>query len=150
MTKIMNWYGTDEDDYFVFGPYTKDHVWAGNGNDIIEDKTSKYWTSDIFHGQAGNDVLISRNGNDKLYGGIGNDNMKVEVSFHSANSDDCYHIPHQTGFNVSVHGGKGHDVLEILNSIGSILTDNGNGSYDIETRYHGHITATNIEEIVFL
>lgn len=149
MPKIMDWYGTDGNDYFFMfnSPYTRDHVWAGNGNDIIEDGPSwNDWTSDIFRGEAGNDVLYSFSGNDRLYGGVGNDVLKVHVGYH-----DSYNNPvDKEDFNVKVHGGDGYDVLYMVNAGGSTVTHNEDGSYDIETRYHGHVKATGIEEVVFV
>jgi Ca2+-binding RTX toxin-like protein len=148
------WNGTKGSDYFVFNNDLDrfDLVWAGRGRDFISDgKDDHYWSNDEFHGQRGNDTLISTGGDDLLYGGWGNDLIKVRASsYDPAEMQFPMTDVHSTlGFDVQVFGGRGHDVLQVLNSDGFTIEYDGSATI-IHTAHGGTITVHGVEEFHFL
>ena len=115
---------------------------AGNGNDIINFKNSKYTNklngqngndkiyggkkTDTIHGNAGNDIIYGYNGNDKLYGDAGNDKIyggNNNDYIDGGDGDD--NLYGQNG-NDKIYGGNGNDFIE--SGAGDDYIDGGNGN----------------------
>lgn len=155
MSAALQWSGTKSDDRFVFdNDYDRfDFVAAGSGSDFISDGADdQHWSSDVFHGQAGDDTLVSADGNDVLRGGRGDDTFEVRFSWYDP-ADVQFPVPGvehgQVGFDVEVFGGRGHDRLYITNSEGYTLERSGDDVI-IHSVYGGTVMVYDIEEFQFL
>jgi len=155
VTLAKAWNGTRYNDHFFFTDTdTFDFVSAGGGNDVISDvKDGKFWSDDVYRGQAGNDTLTSTGGYDILRGGCGNDVFKVTATgYDRAAVPGTWEITagsDVTGFDVEVFGVRGHDLLIIKNSEGYSIEQHG-GAEIIHTAFGGTITVRGVEEIHFL
>lgn len=154
MSMAFVWFGSDDSDTFIFRRNLDnvDEVHAGAGDDVIADgRGRKHWSDDYYYGEDGNDHLISRSGNDYLDGGSGDDTFTVRTSRFNAGA--VIGAPagpaDWRGFDVTVVGGCGHDVLTISNSRGSMLEVVDDVTY-IHTRFGGLITVTGVEEFHFV
>lgn len=153
MALAKTWYGTSGEDTFVFDDNygVVDNVWAAGGDDRIADGRDDPWSSDFFHGQAGDDTIVSLSGYDLLSGGGGNDLIKVKSAQYNAGA-----IPGMpagpedwVGFDVEVKGGDGFDVLRVTNAEGYSVETEGDWTY-ITTRFGGTISAKDIEKFEFI
>ena len=118
---------------------------AGNGNDVINFKKSKYKNNklnggngndavyggtniDIIHGNAGKDKLYGYNGNDKIYGDAGNDSIwggkGNDYIDGGADKDKLYG---EAGNDI-IKGGKGNDTLDGGDGNDKLYGDAGNDS----------------------
>lgn len=155
MSAALQWSGTKRDDRFVFdNDYDRfDFVTAGDGADFISDGSDdNYWSSDFFHGQAGDDTLVSTEGNDVLRGGRGDDTLEVRLGWYDP-ADVQFPAPGtqhgQAGFEVVVFGGQGHDVLIVKNSDGYTLEQTDDGVI-VHSVFGGTVTVHDVEEFQFL
>jgi Ca2+-binding RTX toxin-like protein len=141
-------YGRDGDDRIV-GYKGDDSLHGDRGNDVLWG----YEGDDNLYGKNGDDTLIGGVGNDKLYGddgqdslwgGEGNDILKGGLGGSYMNGeggdDSLYFDPYRgriedvidelSGFlgNSSLHGGDGHDILNIFGK--TTYTDAANAKQD--------------------
>jgi Ca2+-binding RTX toxin-like protein len=155
VSAAMRWDGTVDKDTFVFNDDYDDFdfVKAGRGNDLISDgKNDGYWSSDEFYGQRGDDTLISNDGDDLLKGGRGDDTFIVdpgwfdpaEMQFHAPGTEHA-----KIGFQVTIFGGRGHDVLEMSEADARSVEYKEDVAI-IHTGHHGTITVHGVEEFHFL
>jgi Ca2+-binding RTX toxin-like protein len=151
----MRWDGTNKRDVFVFNSDYDDFdfVAAGKGRDLISDgRDDGYWSSDEFYGQRGNDMLISRDGDDLLYGGRGQDTIIVHANWYDP-AEMQFHpdgVKHEKiGFNVTVFGGRGHDVFE-MNQSDIVSVEHFEDKSIIHTAHNGSVTVYGVEEFHFL
>ena len=155
MSAALQWSGTKRDDRFVFNnDYDRfDFVTAGDGDDFISDGSDdRYWSSDFFHGQAGDDRLVSTGGYDVLRGGSGADTFELRLAWYDP-ADVQFPVPGiehgQVGFDVEIFGGRGHDRLVVTNSNGYTLEQRGDDTV-IHSVYGGTVTVHDVEEFQFL
>jgi len=88
------------------------------GNDVLSGNSSE----NALNGQAGDDILNGEGGDDTLTGGLGDDTLD---------------------------GGDGDDTAVFVDNEADItITDNGDGTFTVETLTEGTDTLTNIETIV--
>lgn len=88
-------YGTSSDDTFT-AIHGNDFIYAGDGDDVIEDSGRSY-DNDFYFGQGGDDLIFIHGGNDTIKGGTGNDRVN------SGSTQDF-----------SFDGGFGNDTLEFF------------------------------------
>lgn len=118
-------YGTSNDD--VFAPvHGDDFVYAGDGNDTINDSGRTY-DDDFYSGQGGDDLIFTNGGNDEIKGGTGNDSVSSwniqDFSFDGGFGNDSieFFVPENHGFDftyptedktvIKIFDNDTHDVL---------------------------------------
>jgi len=125
-------FGTADDDVFLFASTgVQEVVFAGGGNDVIDESSVFVWTTDdVYSGGAGDDLITSRSGADLVRGGRG---------------DDVVHLFGTVP--AEAHGGKGHDTIYLHLTDGRNHPDGASGSFEDHDIPH-HIKG--FEEIVYL
>lgn len=152
----MLWNGSQRADRFVFDDNDDrfDFALGGGGGDYISDGAyeGNYWSNDIFHGEDGNDTLVSTGGHDVLRGGCGKDSFIITAAWYDPANQQFAPPGTQSemlGFDLSVFGGRGNDKLTLENSDNYSL-EYVDGFTIIHTEYGGTITVRGVEELEFL
>jgi Ca2+-binding RTX toxin-like protein len=140
---------TDGDDSFIFNITERAHsLGLHGGNDVVIDRS---FADDRIFGGDGDDIIVTTAGHDTIAGTRGGDLITVQANQYSEQVVVGGEIIiERHGFNVTVRGGRGHDVLTVDHSKGYTMQTDLDGTVHIDTPKDEHITAHGIEEFHFV
>jgi hypothetical protein len=145
---------SNESDYVVFNWFDRTKsIHTGAGDDSILDNSA---ASDSLYSGRGDDFIFTSAGRTRIHAGSGDDDIVVQANTYTVqgfirNPDGTkFLVQYEQGYNVSVNGGPGHDVLTIEHSAGHRSWTDEDGSTHITMDNGESIVAKDIEEFHFV